>query len=74
MKIADMTVRPAKLADAEFVADLETAIRPDDPRDPTRRQLHPPVLDLVVLGAWRHVQRRGRHQSATPVCHHFERR
>ena len=34
MKIADMTVRPAKLADAEFVADLETAIRPDDPRDP----------------------------------------
>jgi len=34
MKVADMTVRPAKLADAEFVADLETAIRPDDPRDP----------------------------------------
>ena len=34
MKVADMTVRPAKLADAEFVADLETALRPDDPRDP----------------------------------------
>ncbi len=34
MKVADMTLREAKLADAEFVADLETAIRPDDPRDP----------------------------------------
>ena len=34
MKVADMTVRPATLADAEFVADMETAIRPDDPRDP----------------------------------------
>jgi GNAT superfamily N-acetyltransferase len=34
VKVADMTVRPAKLSDAEFVADLETAIRPDDPRDP----------------------------------------
>ena len=33
MNVADMTVRPAKLSDAEFVADLETAIRPDDPRD-----------------------------------------
>jgi len=29
-----MTLRDAKLADAEFVADLETAVRPDDPRDP----------------------------------------
>jgi GNAT superfamily N-acetyltransferase len=29
-----MTLREAKLADAEFVADLDTAIRPDDPRDP----------------------------------------
>ena len=29
-----MVLREAKLSDAEFVADLETAIRPDDPRDP----------------------------------------
>ena len=35
MKVADMTLRAAKLADAEFVADMETAIRPDEPRDPT---------------------------------------
>jgi GNAT superfamily N-acetyltransferase len=34
VKVADMTLREAKLADAEFVADMETAIRPDDPRDP----------------------------------------
>jgi len=34
VKVADMTLREAKLADAEFVADLDTAIRPDDPRDP----------------------------------------
>ena len=34
MKVADMTLREARLADAEFVADLETAVRPDDPRDP----------------------------------------
>ena len=34
MKVADMNLREAKLADAEFVADMETAIRPDDPRDP----------------------------------------
>ena len=34
MKIADLTLREAKLGDAEFVADLETAVRPDDPRDP----------------------------------------
>jgi hypothetical protein len=34
VKVADMTVRPAKLSDAEFVADVETAIRPDEPRDP----------------------------------------
>ena len=27
-------LREAKLSDAEFVADMETAIRPDDPRDP----------------------------------------
>ena len=29
-----MTLREAKLSDAEFAADMETAIRPDDPRDP----------------------------------------
>jgi GNAT superfamily N-acetyltransferase len=29
-----MTLRRATLGDAEFVADMETAIRPDDPRDP----------------------------------------
>ncbi len=34
MKVADMTLREAKLSDAEFVADMETAVRPDDPRDP----------------------------------------
>ena len=27
-------LREAKLSDAEFVADMETALRPDDPRDP----------------------------------------
>jgi GNAT superfamily N-acetyltransferase len=34
VKVADMNLREATLADAEFVADMETAIRPDDPRDP----------------------------------------
>lgn len=34
MRVADMTLREAKLSDAEFAADMETAIRPDDPRDP----------------------------------------
>jgi GNAT superfamily N-acetyltransferase len=34
VKVLDMNLRQAKLADAEFVADLETAIRPEDPRDP----------------------------------------
>jgi GNAT superfamily N-acetyltransferase len=29
-----MTLRAAKLGDATFVADMDTAIRPDDPRDP----------------------------------------
>jgi RimJ/RimL family protein N-acetyltransferase len=29
-----MTLRQATLGDAEFVADMETAIRPDEPRDP----------------------------------------
>jgi len=30
----DLELRPATLADAELVADLETARNPDDPRDP----------------------------------------
>jgi GNAT superfamily N-acetyltransferase len=34
VKVADLTLREAKLSDAAFVADLETAVRPDDPRDP----------------------------------------
>ena len=34
MKVADIDLREATLADAEFAADLETAVRPDDPRDP----------------------------------------
>ena len=34
MKVADLALRDATLADAEFVADLETALRPDEPRDP----------------------------------------
>jgi GNAT superfamily N-acetyltransferase len=34
LKAGDLVLRDAKLSDAEFVADLETAIRPDDPRDP----------------------------------------
>jgi GNAT superfamily N-acetyltransferase len=43
VKVADMTLRPANLADAEFVADLETAVRPDDPRDP-----------VTLKDYWRH--------------------
>jgi len=34
VKVADMTMRPAKISDAAFVADVDTAIRPQDPRDP----------------------------------------
>jgi hypothetical protein len=34
LKAGDLVLRDAKLSDAEFVADLETAVRPDDPRDP----------------------------------------
>jgi len=34
LKAGDVVLREAKLSDAEFVADMETAIRPDDPRDP----------------------------------------
>lgn len=34
MKAADMTLRPATVEDAAFAADLETAVRPDDPQDP----------------------------------------
>ena len=36
-------LREAKLSDAEFVADMETAIRPDDPRDP-----------ITLKDYWRH--------------------
>jgi hypothetical protein len=34
MKVADLTLREAKLSDAEFAADMETALRPEEPRDP----------------------------------------
>jgi hypothetical protein len=34
MKVADMTFREARLEDATFVADLMTAVYPDDPADP----------------------------------------
>ena len=34
MKAGDVVLREAKLSDAAFVADLETAVRPDEPRDP----------------------------------------
>jgi GNAT superfamily N-acetyltransferase len=34
LKAGDVALREAKLSDAEFVADMETAIRPDEPRDP----------------------------------------
>ena len=34
MKAGDVVLRQAKLSDAEFVADLEAALRPDEPRDP----------------------------------------
>ena len=35
MRIADLELRPATLDDASFSADLYTALRPDDPEDPT---------------------------------------
>jgi len=34
LKAGDVVLREAKLSDAAFVADLETAVRPDEPRDP----------------------------------------
>ena len=34
MKVADLELRPATLDDASFGADLDTALRPDDPSDP----------------------------------------
>jgi len=34
LKAGDITLREAELSDAEFVAELETALRPDEPRDP----------------------------------------
>jgi GNAT superfamily N-acetyltransferase len=47
VKVADMTIRPAKLGDAAFVADMETAIRPQDPRDP-----------VTLEDYWRHPEER----------------
>jgi GNAT superfamily N-acetyltransferase len=34
LKAGDVVLRAAKLSDAGFVADMDTAIRPDEPRDP----------------------------------------
>ena len=34
MKAGDLALREAQLSDAAFAADLETALRPDEPRDP----------------------------------------
>jgi GNAT superfamily N-acetyltransferase len=34
LKAGDVVLREAKLSDVEFVADLEAALRPDEPRDP----------------------------------------
>jgi RimJ/RimL family protein N-acetyltransferase len=34
MKVGDLELRSATLDDASFAADLETALRPDDPADP----------------------------------------
>ncbi len=34
MKAADLALRPTTPGDARFAADLETAVRPDDPQDP----------------------------------------
>jgi GNAT superfamily N-acetyltransferase len=34
LKAGDVVLREAKLSDAAFVADMDTAIRPDEPRDP----------------------------------------
>jgi len=34
MKVADLTLRPATLEDAAFVADILTERHPDDPEDP----------------------------------------
>ena len=34
MKAGDITLREARIEDAAFAADLDTAVRPDDPQDP----------------------------------------
>jgi len=34
VKAADITLREARIEDAAFVADLDTALRPEDPQDP----------------------------------------
>jgi len=44
MKVADLELRAATLDDASFDADLETALRPDDPADP------------VVTRHWRKIE------------------
>ena len=34
MKVADMELRPETIEAAAFVADVDTAVHPDDPEDP----------------------------------------
>ena len=50
MKVADLELRAATLDDASFYADLETALRPDDPADPalTRHWWKIEAADNVV--------------------------
>jgi RimJ/RimL family protein N-acetyltransferase len=50
MKVADLELRAATLDDASFDADLETALRPDDPSDPalTRHWWKIEATDNVV--------------------------
>ena len=68
MKIGDMTLREAKLSDAEFVADMETAIRPDDPRDP-----------VTLKDYWRHPEETAKIErfiaeiGGAPVGYGFQR-
>src|SRR4029079_12847898 len=68
VKIGDMTLREAKLSDAEFVADMETAIRPDDPRDP-----------VTLKDYWRHPEETAKIErfiaeiGGVPVGYGFQR-
>jgi GNAT superfamily N-acetyltransferase len=50
MKVADLELRAATLEDAGFAADLDTALRPDDPRDPavTRHWWALQAVDEIV--------------------------